>query len=176
MEESDDESSEEEMDTELGTLDQSQLITDEEDRKKLEAMPEFEREAILAERFDKRKAEHDMRQALREEKRKDREEKKAMGQKGKKRKTSTSVKKPTKKSKDDTSKDKKIALEMSSSSRRSSTRDRDATGKKDSKAKALAALREVSILSTFRSILFVFSVFTAVLLRVIQRLMLWFLC
>jgi RNA polymerase-associated protein RTF1 len=148
MEESDDESSEEEMDTELGTLDQSQLITDEEDRKKLEAMPEFEREAILAERFDKRKAEHDMRQALREEKRKDREEKKALGL-GKKRKTSTSVKKPTKKSKDDTSKDKKIALEMSSSSRRSSTRDRDATGKKDSKAKALAALREVSIYLRF---------------------------
>merc|ERR1719491_1805840 len=72
MDESYDESSEEELDMDFETLDQSKLIKDDEDRKKLESMPEIEREAILAERFDERKAEHDMRQALRESKRKER--------------------------------------------------------------------------------------------------------
>ena len=145
MDESDDEeSSEEEMDMDFETLDQSKLIRDEDDRKKLESMPEIEREAILAQRFDEQKAKHDMRQALRESKRKEREEKKALGQKNKKQKTTTLSKKTTKTSKKkDKSKDEEIAKTMSS--RRSSTRDRDATGKKNSKAKALAALREVSI-------------------------------
>ena len=146
MDESYDESSEEELDMDFETLDQSKLIKDDEDRKKLESMPEIEREAILAERFDERKAEHDMRQALRESKRKERGEKKALGQKDKKRKTTTSVKKPTKKTKEgDTSRDEEIAQAMSTSRVRSSKRDRDATGKKNSKAKALAALREVSV-------------------------------
>ena len=137
MEESDDdESSEEEFDMDMENLDQNQLIKDEEDRKYLESLPEIEREAILAERFEQRKNEHDMRKALRETKRKEREEKK--------RKAGPSSKKTAKKSKDgDTSKDEEIAQSLTASSRRSSTRDRDATGKKDSKAKALAALREV---------------------------------
>jgi hypothetical protein len=138
--------SEEEMEMDMETLDQSQLIKGEEDRNYLDSLPEIEREAILAERFEQRKAEHDMRQALRESKRKEREEKKAVEDKGNKRKAPTSSKKASKKSKDsdgniDTSKDKEMALSLSS--RRSSTRDRDATGKKGSKAKALAALREV---------------------------------
>jgi RNA polymerase-associated protein RTF1 len=144
MEESDDDSSEEEMELDMETLDQSQLIKDEADRKHLESLPEIEREAILAERFEQRKAEHDMKQALRESKRKEREEKKALEQKTKKRKAPTPAKKGTKKTKSsDTSKDEEIAQALST--RRSSTRDRDATGKKESKAKALAALREVSL-------------------------------
>lgn len=149
MEESD---SEEEMEMDMDTLDQSQLVKGDEDRKYLDSLPEIEREAILAERFEQRKAEHDMRQALRESKRKEREEKKALEAKGKKRKAPTPAKKATKKSKDsegaiDTSRDKEIALSLSS--RRSSNRDRDATGKKGSKAKALAALREVSMVLSF---------------------------
>ena len=102
MEESDDDSSsEEEFDIDMANLDQNQLIKDEEDRKYLESLPEIEREAILAERFEQRKNEHDMRKALREQKRKEREEKReASGQKDKKRKTPASAKKASKKSKD----------------------------------------------------------------------------
>ena len=143
MEESDDDSSsDEEFEMDMENLDHNQLIKDEEDRKKLEALPEIERESILDQRFQQRKNEHDMKKALREAKRKEREEKKALGAKDKKRKAAGSAKKSSKKAKEgDTSKDEEIARSMSSS-RRSSTRDRDATGKKDSKAKALAALRE----------------------------------
>jgi RNA polymerase-associated protein RTF1 len=146
MEESDDDgdssSSEEEVELDMETLDQSHLIKDDEDRKYLDSLPEIEREAILAERFEQRKAELDMKQALRESKRREREEKKASEQ-SKKRKAPASTKKATKKSKEaDTSKDEEIAQKLST--RRSSARDRDATGKKGSKAKALAALREVS--------------------------------
>jgi RNA polymerase-associated protein RTF1 len=133
-------------------LDQSQLVKDEADRKYLDSLPEIEREAILAERFEQRKAELDMKQALRESKRKEREEKKALEQKSNKRKAPASAKKSTKKSKEaekgaDTSKDEEIAQALSS--RRSSTRDRDATGKQKNKAKALAALREVSLKPSF---------------------------
>jgi hypothetical protein len=144
MDESDDDSSEEEM--ELG---QSTLIKDDEDKKYLDSLPEIEREAILAERFEQRKAELDMKQALRESKRQEREEKKALEKPSKKRKApAAATKKATKKSKEtDTSKDEEIAQSMST--RRSSTRDRDATGKKGSKAKALAALREVSPLMRY---------------------------
>jgi RNA polymerase-associated protein RTF1 len=144
MEESDDDDSssdEEEMKLDMETLNQSHLIKDDEDRKHLDSLPEIEREAILAERFEQRKAEFDMKQALRESKRKKREEKKSLDQ-TKKRKAPASTK-ATKKSKEaDTSKDQEIAQKLSS--RRSSTRDRDVTGKKGSKTKALAALREVS--------------------------------
>jgi RNA polymerase-associated protein RTF1 len=141
MEESSDESSEDEMELDMDNMDQNQLIKDEEDKKYLDSLPEIEREAILAERFEERKAQHDMKQALREEKRRKREEKKALEKHSKKRKAPASAKKANKKSKDvNTSKDEEIAQAMSS--RRSSTRDRDATGKKGSKAKALAALRE----------------------------------
>jgi RNA polymerase-associated protein RTF1 len=137
------------MEMDMDTLDQSQLVKGDEDRKYLDSLPEIEREAILAERFEQRKAEHDMRQALRESKRKEREEKKTVEEKGKKRNATTPAKKATKKSKDaggdiDTSKDNEIARSLSS--RRASNRDRDATGKKGSKAKALAALREVSMM------------------------------
>ena len=62
----DDESSEEEM--ELDMEDTQQLVKDEEDQKHLDSLNEIEREAILAERFDKRKAELDMKRALRESK------------------------------------------------------------------------------------------------------------
>jgi len=136
MEESDDESSEEEFDMDMENLDLNQLIKGEEDRKYLESLPEIEREAILAERFEERKNAFDMKRALRETRKKKREEEgRALGPKGKKQKAS-------KKSKEgDTSKDEELAQSLSSS-RRSSTRDRDATKKKDSKAKALAALRE----------------------------------
>jgi RNA polymerase-associated protein RTF1 len=69
MEESSDESSEDEMELDMDNMDQNQLIKDEEDKKYLDSLPEIEREAILAERFEERKAQHDMKQALREEKR-----------------------------------------------------------------------------------------------------------
>jgi RNA polymerase-associated protein RTF1 len=147
MEESDDgnssSSSEDEMELDMESLHQSQLIKDDEDRKYLESLPEIEREAILAERFEQRKAELDMKQALRESKRREREEKKTLGATKKRKAPTTSTKKTTKKTKEgDTAKDEEIAQALSN--RRSSTRDRDATGKKGSKAKALAALREVS--------------------------------
>ncbi len=137
MEESDDDSSsEEEFEMDMENLDQNQLIKDEEDRKYLESLNQLEREAILADRFEQRKKEHDMKVALREQKRKERELKR--GQKGPKKKT-VATKKASKK---DTSKDEEVAKRLSS--RRSSTRDRDATKKKEAKNKALAALREVS--------------------------------
>ena len=134
MEESDDDDdSEEEFDMDMENLDQNQLIKNEEDRKYLESLPEIEREAILAERFEQRKNEYDMKQALKETKRKEREERKGKQTPAKK----------SKKAKDDTSKDKKLAESLTS--RRTSTRDRDKTGKKDSKTKALQKLREVRI-------------------------------
>ena len=141
MEESDDDSSsEEEFDIDMENLDQNQLIKDEEDRKYLESLNQLEREAILADRFEQRKKEHDMKVALREQKRKERELKR--GQKTTKKKT-VATKKAAKK---DTSKDEEVARRLSS--RRSSTRDRDATKKKEAKNKALAALREVSNTNT----------------------------
>ncbi len=152
MEESDDDSSsEEEFDMDMENLDQNQLIKDEDDRKHLESLSEFDREAILAQRFEQRKKEHDMRVALRETKRKEREAKK--GQKATKRKAPASAKKASKKAKeDDTSKDEELAQSLTS--RRSSTRDRDANKKKESTKKALAALREVSIMHFFVSLVF----------------------
>ena len=44
------------------------LVKNEEDRKQLDKMTELEREAILAERFEKLKSEADMKKALRENK------------------------------------------------------------------------------------------------------------
>lgn len=120
-------------------LDQNQLYEDEEDRKRLEAMPEIEREAILAERFEKRKAELDMKAALRDAKRREKEEKKALKKQSKKGKA-LATKKSAKKKKDDTADDAEVAKKLAG--RRSSARDRDATKKKESKASALAKLRE----------------------------------
>lgn len=146
MDESDDDSSsEEEFDIDMENLDQNQLIKDEEDRKYLESLNQLEREAILADRFEQRKKEHDMKVALREQKRKERELKR--GQKATKKKT-VATKKAAKK---DTSKDEEVARRLSS--RRSSTRDRDATKKKEAKNKALAALREVSNITTHIALL-----------------------
>lgn len=146
MDESDDDSSsEEEFDMDMENLDQNQLIKDEEDRKYLESLNQLEREAILADRFEQRKKEHDMKVALREQKRKERELKR--GQKATKKKT-VSTKKTAKK---DTTKDEEVARRLSS--RRSSTRDRDATKKKEAKNKALAALREVSNIITHIALL-----------------------
>ena len=145
MEESDDdESSEEEFDMDMDNMDQNQLIKDEEDRKHLESLNDLEREAILGERFEQRKKEHDMKVALREAKRKERELKK--GGKVTKRKAPSSTKKASKNNKEgDTTKDKELAQSLTT--RRSSTRDRDVKNKKkDATKKALAALREVSTL------------------------------
>lgn len=70
MEESDDddESSDEEAELDFETFDPSKLVKDEEDQKYLDSLPELEREAILGERFEKRKAEQDMKMALRDAK------------------------------------------------------------------------------------------------------------
>jgi len=66
MEESEDESSDEELELEDGAL--QSLVKDDTDQKYLDSLPEIEREAILGERFEKRKAEVDMKKALREAK------------------------------------------------------------------------------------------------------------
>lgn len=68
MEESDEESSEEELELDFETFDTQKLVQGDEDQKTLDALPEIEREAILGERFDKLKADQDMRKALRESK------------------------------------------------------------------------------------------------------------
>ena len=60
-----------------------------------------------------------------------------------KRKATTAAKKTAKKAKDD-DEDSDAALAKALSGKRESIRNRDATGKKNQKAKALAALREVS--------------------------------
>jgi RNA polymerase-associated protein RTF1 len=63
-----DESSDEEAELDFETFDTSKLVKDEEDKKYLDSLPELEREAILGERFEKRKAEQDMKIALRDAK------------------------------------------------------------------------------------------------------------
>jgi RNA polymerase-associated protein RTF1 len=138
LDDDDDESSDEEM--EMDMPDQNQLYEDDEDRKRLEAMPEIEREAILAERFEKRKAELDMKAALRDAKRREKEEKKPLEKTTKKRKVPAAKKATKKKKEDETSNDAEVAKTLAG--RRSSTRDRDANKKKESKATALAKLRE----------------------------------
>ncbi|CAJ1949813.1 unnamed protein product [Cylindrotheca closterium] len=148
-EESEDEESSDEEEAEFDneTFDPQKLVNDEEDQKYLDSLPELEREAILGERFEKRKADMDMKKALRDAKRKEKEEKAAKDQKaGKKRKASTraTTKKttPAKKNKAaaETADDETIAKSLAS--KRGSTRNRDATGSKAKKAEALAALRE----------------------------------
>jgi RNA polymerase-associated protein RTF1 len=70
VEESDDDevSSDEEAEFDMETFDPQKLVNDEEDQKYLDSLPEFEREAILGERFEKRKADMDMKKALRDAK------------------------------------------------------------------------------------------------------------
>ena len=66
MEESSSESEEEELDME--TFDTQRLVKGEEDQKYLDSLGEFEREGILAERFEEIKAAADLKRALRENK------------------------------------------------------------------------------------------------------------
>ena len=71
MDESDDddeESSDEEAEWDTEKFNPDSLVEDEEDRKYLDSLTEFEREAVLGERFEKRKAAYDMKKALRESK------------------------------------------------------------------------------------------------------------
>mmetsp|Transcript_17875 Transcript_17875/g.20356 ORF Transcript_17875/g.20356 Transcript_17875/m.20356 type:complete len:974 (-) Transcript_17875:2886-5807(-) len=90
--------SEEEAELDMDKLDQKDLVEDEADRKYLESLPEIERESILGQRFEKRKADMDMQKVLRENTRKEKEKKRMAS--GKKRKTSKQKKnkKNTKKS------------------------------------------------------------------------------
>mmetsp|Transcript_28147 Transcript_28147/g.57693 ORF Transcript_28147/g.57693 Transcript_28147/m.57693 type:complete len:965 (+) Transcript_28147:104-2998(+) len=77
-------SSEEEQEWGMESFDTQKLVQSEADKEYLDSLPELEREAILAERFEKLKSEADMKKALRENKRKEREQKKsAKAQKGK---------------------------------------------------------------------------------------------
>jgi RNA polymerase-associated protein RTF1 len=64
----DDDRSSDEDETEFDRNNSERLIKDEADRKYLASLPEFDREAILAERFEKLKAEQDMKKAMREAK------------------------------------------------------------------------------------------------------------
>ena len=61
-------SSDEEMELDMETFDTKTLVKDDADRKLLDAMTELEREAELATRFEKLKAEQDMKKAMREAK------------------------------------------------------------------------------------------------------------
>ena len=65
-ESSSDESSEEEFELDMETFDNNKLIKDDADRKMLDKLPELEREAIFAERFEKLKADADMKRAMRD--------------------------------------------------------------------------------------------------------------
>lgn len=132
-------SSDEERELDMETLDPQSLVKDDEDQKYLDSLPEFEREAILGERFEKLKNEADMKKALRESRRKEREERKAADKTGKKAtKSRTKAKAKESSKKADTAGDAELAAKLSS---RESTRNRDATGKKGNVAAALAALR-----------------------------------
>ena len=58
--------SEEEQELDVETFDATKLVRNDDDRKMLESLPELEREAILADRFEKLKNAADMKRALRE--------------------------------------------------------------------------------------------------------------
>ena len=133
----DDISSDEEMELDENNTDA--LIKDEEDRKYLESLPELEREAILADRFEKAKAEQDMKKVLREAKRK--EDEKAGKKVGSKRKVASAKQAPAKK-KSRMDEDEELARKLAGASKRESQRDKDATGAKSKKAAALANLRK----------------------------------
>eukprot|EP00957_Ditylum_brightwellii_P048205 3658346-Ditylum_brightwellii.AAC.1 len=144
----------------MDTYDTSQLVQGEEDQRHLDSLPEFEREAILAERFEKLKNAQDMKRALRENKRKEREQRKQQKNqqqpKPKPQSDSESEKEDAKSDKssqhsdashssseeehDPTSNDAEMAAALANS--RLSTRNKDATGKKASKNQALASFRE----------------------------------
>jgi RNA polymerase-associated protein RTF1 len=132
----DDDVSSDEDEAELDIHNTEALIQDEEDRKILEALPELQREAVLAERFDKLKAAQDMKKAMREAKMKE-----AASNVGtsKKRKAASTKKSTAKKTKKQTEADEELARALSD--RRESSRNRDAKQEKSKKAAALAALK-----------------------------------
>jgi RNA polymerase-associated protein RTF1 len=135
----DDDMSSDDEEMELDENNTEALIQDEDDRKHLESLPELEREAILADRFEKLKAEQDMKKVLREAKR--RENEKAGKTSGAtKRKAAAPAKKTAKKSKVETDED--LARKLAGAGKRESQRDKDATGAKSKKAAALAALKK----------------------------------
>ncbi|KAL3799735.1 hypothetical protein HJC23_010385 [Cyclotella cryptica] len=156
--------SDEEFELDMETFDTQKLVQDEEDKKRLDSMPELEREAILAERFEKLKSEADMKKALRENKRREKEQKKMTRGKAEKapaKKRSSPKKEPPKKrgrkekkteeTKSDEDEDYEeevpdtsgdAALAESMSGKRVSTRNLDAKGNKFKRAAALAKIRE----------------------------------
>ena len=164
-EEEDDDLDEDIEELDMETFDTTRLIKDEADRKRLEKMPEFEREAELADRFEKLKNELDMKRALQQDKRRVREEKeqakkaaaaaaaaagKGKGKKGAAAKgkatrasarSTTKAKAKTKKQKAQEEADAALAASMSTT-RESSKRNKDASGSKGKKAAALKSLRE----------------------------------
>lgn len=159
-----DSSSEEELELDFETFDTQKLVQNDDDKKYLDSLPELEREAILAERFDELKKQADIKKALRENKRRDREAKKAAegGQKkkapAKKKAAATKSKKapPKKKQKvaeekeeEDSSEDDEAidtsadaALAASLSGKRVSARNLVKKGKQFKKQAALAKIRE----------------------------------
>jgi len=139
MEESEDESSsDEEVEMDDVGLGPQSLVKDEEDQKYLDSLPEIDREAILGERFEKRKADADMKKALREAKRKEREDRKGASGGKATRSRKAATKKPAEKA--DTSKDEELAATLGAATM--SGRNRDASGAKNKKAQALAVLRQ----------------------------------
>ena len=135
----DDDMSSDDEEMELDENNTEALIQDEDDRKHLESLPELEREAILADRFEKLKAEQDMKKVLREAKR--RENEKAGKTSGAtKRKAAAPAKKTAKKTKMEADED--LARKLAGAGKRESQRDKDATGAKSKKAAALAALKK----------------------------------
>jgi len=155
----DDVSSDEEQELDINNTEA--LIRDDEDRKYLDSLPELEREAILGERFEKLKAEQDMKKAIREARyvsptltrifnfagvgltflsslhlRRKESEKAGQGKPATKRKAA-----PAKKSAKKARIDDDAALAKKLAGRRESARDKDAKGAKSKKAAALAALK-----------------------------------
>jgi len=164
----DDDVDEEIEELDMETFDTAKLVRDDADRKRLEAMPEFEREAELADRFEKLRNELDMKRALQQDKRRVREEKEhakkqkaaaaaaAAGKKkggakakakakakGKTTRTSaraTSAK--TRKQKEQEVADAELAASLSTRESSKPKRNKDASGFKGKKAAALRSLRE----------------------------------
>eukprot|EP00985_Skeletonema_marinoi_P029069 scaffold26636_cov77-Skeletonema_marinoi.AAC.1 len=162
---SDSDSSEEELELDFETFDTQKLVQNDDDKKYLDSLPELEREAILAERFDELKKQADIKKALRENKRRDREAKKAAEGGQKKKKTPAKKKAAAAKSKKappkkkqkvvdeeeeedlseeeeaiDTSADAQLAASLSG--KRVSARNLVKKGKQFKKQAALAKIRE----------------------------------
>ena len=161
---SDSDSSEEELELDFETFDTQKLVQNDDDKKYLDSLPELEREAILAERFDEIKKQADIKKALRENKRRDKEAKKE-AEGGKKKKKTLAKKKavaakskkapPKKKQKvaeeeeeDSSEEDEDIdttadaAIAASLSGKRVSARNLVKKGKQFKKQAALAKIRE----------------------------------